>query len=163
LKKFAEVIDRLLSRNKDVKVVLTGSAGEKAHVARLFEFLDEAKKDRIIDLSGALSLEQFLALLLQLPLFLTNDSGPFHLAQVQRTPTVSIWGAGSPDLYGPYGPEKARHRVVYKRWPCSPCLYVYRTDAGFFCNGEVTCLNGITSIEVAEATENHINDLKRKA
>jgi len=153
LEKFAAVINTMLANRKDFKVVLTGAPNEKEYVAQIFPFLNEGIRNRVIDISGQLTLEQFIAALERFDAFLTNDSGPFHFAQVQRTPMVSIWGAGLPELYGHYGKPKAWQRVIYKRWPCSPCLYIYRTTAGYFCGQKAPCLDGINSVEVIAAIE----------
>jgi ADP-heptose:LPS heptosyltransferase len=157
--RFIEVINSLLRTHLDWKIVLTGSQSERAYTAFVMSRLASDVKSRVLDLSGALNFGQFLSVLKRVRLLLTNDSGPFHLAKAQGTATVSIWGPGSPDLYGPYGEEKARHRVIYKRWSCSPCLYIYRTDAGHFCKKETPCLNEIGDQEVVTCVENLIREL----
>lgn len=157
LHKFAGVINTLLINMKGLKVILTGTSNEKKYVSQIFPLLDGSIRERVIDASGMLTLEQFIVALGKFDVFLTNDSGPFHFAQVQRTPMVSIWGAGLPELYGHYGKPTARQRVIYKRWPCSPCLYIYKTSAGFFCNETAPCLDGINSAEVVLAIEEVIH------
>ena len=159
--RFAEVIGELLREDPRLKVLLTGTRDEQEYVAGVLPCLGEHTRGRVVDLAGALTLRQFLALLERLDVFLTNDSGPFHMAQIQRTPVVSIWGAGSPDLYGHLGPTS--NRVIYKRWACSPCLYIYRTDAGFFCRKRACCLDGIESTEVAAAVRDLLGQRKRGA
>jgi ADP-heptose:LPS heptosyltransferase len=159
--KFAQVINILSRENKSLKIILIGSKGEKKYTSSIFQLLEEDVKNNIFDLSGSLNFGQFIALLSKLHLLLTNDSGPFHLAKAQGIPTISIWGPGSPDLYGPYQDEKNKHRVIYKRWPCSPCMYIYRTDAGYFCNTTTPCLHGIHSQEVAMTVKEHLNELTR--
>lgn len=161
LGKFASVINTLLTNKKGLKVVLTGTPNEKEYVSQIFPLIDTNVRERVIDICGMLTLEQFIIALERFDAFLTNDSGPFHFAQVQRTPMVSIWGAGLPELYGHYGKPAPWQRVIYKRWPCSPCLYIYRTSAGFFCNQTAPCLEGINSSEVISAIEEIINWKRR--
>ena len=160
LHKFAEVINTLLASRKELKVLLTGAPNEKEYVSRILPMLDAGIRARVIDISGLLTLEQFIAALGKFDVFLTNDSGPFHLAQVQKTPMVSIWGAGLPELYGHYGKPAAWQRVIYKRWACSPCLYIYKTSAGSFCNQTAPCLEGINSAEVVSAIEEVMREKK---
>lgn len=162
LQKFAGVVNALLTTQKELKVVLTGTKNEKEYVSKIFPFLDDSVKNRVVDAAGMLTLEQFIVALERFDAFLTNDSGPFHLAQVQRTPMVSIWGAGLPELYGHYGKPAPWQRVIYKRWPCSPCLYIYRTPAGFFCNQTAPCLDGIHSTEVVSAIKEVIHMRKNR-
>ncbi len=160
--RFAEVINSLLKEYKGMKVFLTGTANEKEYTASIFRFLDGDIKERVFDVSGILSFGQFIALLKKARLFLTNDTGPFHLAKAQGTSTVSIWGPGSPDLYGPYGEEKDAHMVIYKRWPCSPCLYIYRTDAGYFCRNRAPCLDNIGSEDVVRGVKRALEGAREK-
>ncbi|MDD4908805.1 MAG: glycosyltransferase family 9 protein [Candidatus Omnitrophica bacterium] len=161
IERFAEVINSLLKHNKELKVFLTGALSEKKNTASVFKFLEKDVKDRVFDLSGSLNLGQFLALLGRLNVFLTNDSGPFHLAKAQGIATVSIWGPGSPALYGPFDDEEKKNKVVYSRFPCSPCLYIYRTDAGYFCKGAAPCLNDISSEKVAKAVQQTIDEINK--
>lgn len=154
--RFADVINMVLKENKDVKAILTGGKNEKEYVSFIVNLLDNEVKGRVFNLSAHLNFRQFIALLNRINLFLTCDSGPFHLAKAQGIPTISIWGPGSPDLYGPYGEEKKMHKVVYKGWNCSPCMYIYRTNAGFFCKNATFCLHAIGSQEVAKQVNDSI-------
>jgi len=158
--RFAEVINNILKEYKEIKIFLTGSKDEKKYTSSILKFIQQDNKNRVFDISGELNFGQYIALLNKLNILLTNDSGPFHLAKAQGTPTVSIWGPGSPDLYGPYKEEKEKHRTIYKRWPCSPCLYIYRTDAGYFCKKTTPCLNDIKSEEVIKTIKEIINSKK---
>jgi heptosyltransferase-2 len=160
--KFAEVINACLKKYSTLKILLTGNSDEAAYTASILEFLDITTRDRVFDISGVLKFTQFIALLSKIDIFLSNDTGPFHLARAQRTPTISIWGPGSPDLYGPFGEDSNMHKVVYKRWPCSPCMYMYRTNAGFFCRSTTPCLVHIDSKEVMKVVMDMIDELTDK-
>jgi ADP-heptose:LPS heptosyltransferase len=160
--RFAAVINTLLKENRKIRIVLTGNSEEKAYTRSIFKLLKREVVDRVFNSSGLLNLGQFIALLSRLQLLLTNDSGPFHLAKAQGTPTISIWGPGSPDLYGPYRGERSSHKVIYKRWPCSPCLYIYRTDAGYFCRKKVSCLKDISDSEVVSLVQTTIEEIEEK-
>lgn len=153
---FAIVINQLTYEHPELRFFLTGNSKEKAYTAYVFKLLNEKAKQKVFDVSGKLNFEQFIELLSRFDVFLTNDSGPFQFAKAQNTTTISIWGAGSPDLYGPYASEKDTHKVIYKRWFCSPCLYIYRTNAGFFCKNSVPCLRAISSQEVISAVKDSI-------
>jgi ADP-heptose:LPS heptosyltransferase len=136
--------------NKDMDIILTGAKREALYSQEFLKALAPEHRRRIIDLTAKLSLRQFLTLLSQLPLFVTNDTGPFHLAQAVGARSISLWGPGSIDLYGPFGREKQAQDVIYKRYPCSPCLYIYRTNAGYFCRGQAPCMEDIRPQEVMD-------------
>ncbi len=148
LKHFASLAELFFKENNDMNIVLTGAKSEASYSQDFLAILPQEYRQRTIDLTGKLSLRQFLTLLSQLPLFITNDTGPFHLAKAVGAKTISLWGPGSIDLYGPYQKEKESHDVIYKRYLCSPCLYVYRTEAGYFCGQKAPCMQAIEPSDV---------------
>ncbi len=79
----------------------------------------EATRAPLIDMRGKTSLKQLAALLKEVDLLVTNDSGPMHIAAALGTPVVAIFGPTDPKRTGPYG---ERHRVVRGSAPCSPCF-----------------------------------------
>ena len=71
-------------------------------------------------MAGELTLEVFSALLKRLSLFITNDTGPMHLAFAAETPTVAIFGPTDPTLCGPH---RVKHAIALSATPtCAPCL-----------------------------------------
>ena len=71
-------------------------------------------------LQGKTSLGELMGVLSELSVFLTNDSGPMHLAAALRVPTVAVFG---PTDYRETGPYSSIARVVREPVECSPCLY----------------------------------------
>ena len=67
---------------------------------------------------GTTSLRESMAILTRCALLICNDSGIMHLAAALQVPLVALFGPQSPVKFGPWG-EKCR--VIYKRFPCSPC------------------------------------------
>jgi ADP-heptose:LPS heptosyltransferase len=59
------------------------------------------------------------ALIQKCGLFLTNDTGPMHLAAAVGVPTVALFGSTNPVWTGPLGIKTA---VIYKNPGCSPCF-----------------------------------------
>lgn len=98
---------------------------EKAH---LFFFGDAhayEKNNRIsfglkntYNLAGKTSIRQLMSLIKKCDLFLTNDSGPMHIACALKRPVVAIFGSTSPDATGPY--QKGIY--LYEKADCSPCF-----------------------------------------
>jgi len=156
LPKFVVFTGLFLGRHSQWNIVLTGSKSEASYSREFISSLPVQQRGRIIDLTGQLTLKQNLALLSQLPLFVTNDTGPFHLAKAVGTPTVSLWGPSSVDLYGPYQKEKELHEVIYKRFPCSPCMSNYRTEPGYFCGQKAPCMESIEPSEVMTAVDQRL-------
>jgi ADP-heptose:LPS heptosyltransferase len=147
---FVALVESLLVRHPDVRVLLTGSAAEAGYVDTVYAALSEAARRRTLVTAGLWSMDEFLAALGLMTCFVTNDSGPMHLAAAQGTPLVSLWGPGRPDFYAP---QVARHEVIYEHYPCSPCLYMFTTFEGMWCRHEGWCMQAIQSGTVLAAVE----------
>jgi len=146
--RFADVVSRLLEQHDDLRVVLTGAPTEHAYVSSLLDHLPPSSRSRVIVAAGQWSLDEFVAALGLLDVFLTNDSGPMHLAAAEGVPTVSLWGPSKPDFYAPKG---ADNRVIYTDYPCSPCMLMFTTFEGMWCEHEGWCMHTIEADEVLEA------------
>jgi ADP-heptose:LPS heptosyltransferase len=138
---FKEIVEKLVSDGYDV--VFTGIRSERRYTRHLVTTLDSSVVGKVHNLCGKLSLKEFAALLTRLPLFISNDSGPFHLACIADCKTVSFWGPQSPVVYGPFF-DTHMHLTMYSHRPCSPCIHIPRTKPGKFCNQQSTCLRNIT-------------------
>ncbi len=97
--RFARVADSILESCGFDSVILIGAPDQRDQVRAVAGHMRLA--DRMIDLSGSLELGGLAALLSQLDLLITNDSGPAHLAAAIGTPSVIIFGAGPPVKWSP--------------------------------------------------------------
>ena len=86
---------------------------------------------------------------------ITNDSDPLHLACLEKTPSLSIWGPGDPELFGIKDPQ---HKIIYLDYDCSPCIYLYRTKPALFCRGRIPCLKNIAPSVVIKEALNLLNE-----
>jgi ADP-heptose:LPS heptosyltransferase len=85
------------------------------------------------------------AIISQLDLFATGDTGLMHIAYGVGTPTVSLFGAGIQKKWAPIGEN---HIAINKNLSCSPCTKFGYTPR---CPYGVKCLSEITVEEVKEA------------
>lgn len=136
---FVKLIGELVL-NHNCHVILTGSNSEAAYTSECFNMLPEEVKNNSTNMAGKWCLTEFLALLNHFKVFVTNDSGPAHLASTQDVLTVSIWGPGSPSYYGV---DSDFHRQIYLDYLCSPCIYIYKTTPGYFCDENIDCLTNL--------------------
>lgn len=110
-RRFAELCRRLRSEN--LTPVLLGGPADAALGAEI------AQASGAADLVGKTDLEELASLMGRLSLFVTNDSGPMHLAAAAGVPVVAIFGATTRELgFFPYG---AGHKVVEAELRCRPC------------------------------------------
>jgi len=111
---FAELADRL-AESMGAKILLTGSVKEMVY-GREFESMARAKP---LNLIGRTGLMELVALLRRCDLFISNDTGPLHIATAVGTRTINISLASVHFREtGPYGDG---HYVIRAEIPCSPC------------------------------------------
>ena len=142
---FREVAECLV-RDRSAAVVLTGTPADRAQVAIVLAALPP---DRVLDLSGDAGLLRAAAVIAQLDLFVTGDTGPMHLANAVGTPVVAVFGPSDPRRYAPQG---TRDVVVRIALPCSPCNRIRQPPAR--CVGHTPdCLSGISPADVLAAID----------
>jgi len=148
LEYWKELIEILMEQHSELVIVLTGAGYESAYVSSLVGMLPENIRSRIINTAGNWSLMEFIAGLSLFNGFVTNDSGPMHLAATVGLPTVSLWGPGRPDFYAP---RTNNNKNIYLDYPCSPCLYMFTTFEGMWCKNEGWCMRAIAPGLVLDA------------
>ena len=136
--RFAELAS-LFQKRKSAAVVLIGSPAETDVAAEISAPLDPTP----IDLTGKTTLPQLMAVVSLARLFISNDSGPMHLANALRVPVVGIFGPTDPALTGPFEQPAA---VIKKDVPCWPCSYRK-------CPYDHRCMMRISAEEVYGAAE----------
>lgn len=94
---------------------------------------------------GATTLRQTMAILSRCNLLVCNDSGIMHLGASLQVPLVALFGPQSPVKFGPYG---ARCRVIYRKFPCSPCRQKFFEECKPSARMKPECVEAITVDEV---------------
>jgi ADP-heptose:LPS heptosyltransferase len=141
--RFAAVAGRLVDE-RGATIVLTGRAADRPLVDCIRTRLPAG---HVIDVCGEPDLLVMAAVLQQLDLFITGDTGPMHVAAAVGTPIVAVFGPSDPLRYAPDGP---RDRVVRIDLPCAPCNRIRLPPAR--CVGHMPdCLAGISADRVFEA------------
>jgi ADP-heptose:LPS heptosyltransferase len=143
---FQSLVEELI-RRYPVEIIFIGDKHERGYVFETVRRI--VTKGHVHDFSGLFTLKQLAYVLGKADLFISNDSGPLHLAAFQGTPTVSFFGPETPLIYGPQGDA---HIVLYTHLYCSPCIRVknYKVSK---CSNNVRCLREITPNDVLAAIE----------
>lgn len=136
--RFAELGSLLQERNK-ATVLITGAGNESG----LAESVSSLMAKKPINLSGQTSLRMLAGLISQSNLFVTNDSGPMHMANALKIPVTAVFGPTDPSVTGPYQ-EPAT--VIKKDVPCWPCAYRE-------CPFDHRCMVSISAEEVYKACQ----------
>ena len=152
-RKFGLVARRLVDE-ANVSVAVTGTRREHDLVRQVVE----ASERPLLDLCGALTLEQLIALIARSSLLISNDTGPVHLASALDVPVLGLYGPNTPLLYGPLSTGSL---AFYEPLPCSPCItnFNYKTSR---CRNPV-CIRAIDVDEVAEEALRRVRAAARTA
>ncbi|MBQ4076800.1 MAG: glycosyltransferase family 9 protein [Mailhella sp.] len=121
---FAAILRRAL--DSGVNAVLLAGPGEvetAAEVRRLAGLGCEdgscSEPDNFLDLSGRTSLATLGAVLARLDGYVTNDSGPMHMAWAQHAPVTAMFGPTVLSLG--FAPRGEASTVMQTDEPCRPC------------------------------------------
>jgi heptosyltransferase III len=103
------------------RLVVTGAPDprERGLVASILAGIDAPARQRIIDLTGALSLPELAALTARARAFVGVDTAPMHIAAAMGTPTLALFGPSGEHEWGPW--MVRRRVVVSSAHPCRPC------------------------------------------
>ena len=101
----------------------------------------------VINLAGKTSLRELMALINSCSIFLTNDSGPMHIAAALHVPLLALFGSTSEIKTGPYGTNS----LIHKHVECSPC---YKRT----CPIDFRCMKSIEVEEVYQELQKLISD-----
>jgi len=129
--RFAKLADILIERHH-IKIIVVGGRGEKdvfcADAVRKF------MQNDAVFLTGQLSLRTLAALIMRSILFISNDSGPVHVATAVGVPVIDIFGRGQPGLsplrWGPLGPKDI---VMHKDLGCKERCLAHNCKKSFAC------------------------------
>ena len=133
---------RMIAQKTDAAFVLVGGKGD----TKLYEGIVAASGVKALNWAGETSLPELMALMPHLKLFITNDSGPMHIATAFKVPTLALFGPTTKELgFFPYGEG---HRVLEAKLDCRPCAL----HGGKQCpHGHFLCMKLIQPSMAAEA------------
>ena len=145
--RYAEVVNRLLKDMQGeagfrVGVAILGAKGEE----RLGQEIATQIKTRTVVCSGQTTVREMMALVKRCQLFLTNDTGPMHVAAAFNVPLVAVFGPTDWQTTSPYGVDA---KLIRQPVSCAPCLLRE-------CPIDHRCMTGVTVDQVYDATLQHL-------
>ncbi len=140
--RFAQTANRLVAYCRrafavSARVVIVGARGEE----ELGQTIAGAIEERALVLSGQTTVRELMAVTERCGIFLTNDTGPMHIAAAFNVPVVSIFGPTDWRMTSPFGEE---HRLIRQPVDCAPCLLRE-------CPIDHRCMTRVTVDQVYEA------------
>lgn len=127
--RFAAVADQLAAQG--LRIVLTGSAGERALVDAVMARMTQPA----VDLCGRTGLWVLGAVVEGARVLVCNDTGVSHVAVAVGTPSVVVSCGADALRWAPA--DAVRHRVLWHDLPCRPCMHEH-CPVGHGCADAVT-------------------------
>ena len=150
--KMEEVVRILSDKNK----ILLFGGGEK-EVAVLSSWADKYPNTEVV--AGKHTIVEELELMKNLNVMISMDSANMHLASLEGTPVVSVWGATHP-YAGYYGYRQNVNNAVQVNLPCRPCT-IYGAKPCY--KGNYECLEKITPMMVVKSVEAVLKSGEKKS
>ncbi len=143
-----QVIEKL-SKEGNINILVFGGGKRESQIAEKWANNFENVQSAI----GRLSLSQEIALIGELDLIVTMDSGNMHLASLTKTKNIIIWGGTHPKMgFTPvdnYRPELS----IIKNLSCQPCS-VYGSEK---CKrDDFACLYEISPFEIVKKIKENL-------
>ena len=145
--RYAEVVNRAVTDMQGrsgarVGVAILGAKGEEP----LGKAIAGQIKTRTVVCSGQTTVRELMALVKRCQLFLTNDTGPMHVAAAFKVPLVAVFGPTDWQTTSPFGVDA---QLVRQPVSCAPCLLRE-------CPIDHRCMTGVTVEQVYDAVVQHL-------
>lgn len=115
IENFIKTIEGINKRVR-CKFVITGENRDRF----LADKIEAVSGIKVLNTAGKLSLKELGALIKTAGLFISNDTGPIHIAAIMKTPLVAIFGPGYLKRYDPRS-ICDRAVVLHGEVSCAPC------------------------------------------
>ncbi|MDR4479998.1 MAG: lipopolysaccharide heptosyltransferase II [Nitrospira sp.] len=145
--RYAEVVNRVVKEAQGrsgarVGVAIVGAKGEEQLGAAIADQI----KTRTVVCSGQTTVRELMALVKRCQLFLTNDTGPMHVAAAFKVPLVAVFG---PTDWQTTSPFHVDAQLVRQPVSCAPCLLRE-------CPIDHRCMTEVTVEQVYGAAVQHL-------
>lgn len=139
--KVTDLIRMFRVRYPEIPVLLVGAPNEIDYVQEImFELSGLAA---VYSLAGKTSIDQLVAVIKQAAVFVSNDTGPMHIAFSVGAKTVALFGPCSPVQFG----SSSNAVVLYANMYCSPCVHEFVAPP---CKGNNLCMKAIPVTQVMD-------------
>ena len=147
--RFAKLADSLIEKHK-AKIIFVSGPNE-------FETNESVKrlmKNPSLNAAKFMNVKRTIAIIDRCRLFISNDTGPMHVAAAQGVPTIGLFCPNTPIRYAPYG---SKNISIYKPVLPKPCINVHKGTIPD-CSNHNHMAN-IQVEDVLDAAERIINNL----
>ncbi len=135
--RFAEAAQRLAAEWSG-KIIIFGGPSETDIAADI----EKRLSGNAVNLAGKTTVRELMALIKRCSFFVTNDSGPMHMAAAFGVPLAAIFGSTDHATTSPYTDKAV---IIRKDVPCAPCKLRE-------CPTNHECMTAVTADDVVEAS-----------
>jgi len=152
--RFAELILRIINElNGDI--IIFGSSSETKIVDEIISLVEphvesSQQHSNILNMAGKTGLRELAALIAECDAFITNDSGPMHMACALFVPVVAMFGSTDRTATSPFGEG---HQIISKNLPCSPCMERECPEGTMKCMSDIAAEDVFTALKKVLPTE----------
>ncbi len=139
--RFVQLAQWLL-QTYEVDMALIGSQAEREYTDVVATAI--GKPYAVRNLAGTLTLVELAALIENAAFFISNDSGPLHLAAALQKPVAGFFGPETPERFGPRCDDRL---IFYLDLPCSPCMSVDNAKT-VNCTNHLRCMRDLKTVMV---------------
>lgn len=143
VERFEELAEQLHVRG--AHLLLLGGAEDRNTAAAILRRVP----DRIVDLTGALSLMETAAAMTSCAVVVANDSGLMHMATAVGTPVVALFGSTVRE-FGFFPSHAPAEVIEISGLSCRPCTHIGRAACP---RGHFSCLRDIPATRVLDAID----------
>ncbi|MCX6251656.1 MAG: glycosyltransferase family 9 protein [Bacteroidetes bacterium] len=148
--RFAELADRIIDY-LDCDVIFIDSPDNK----KIMDGVIALMKQKPVNTLGIFTLRETFHLISKCTVFISNDTGPMHIAAAQGCRTIGLFGPNTPVLWGPYGTGNI---AIYKTL-LKPAI---QNDKGIFREGDREgYMGGISVDDVFEAVKECLGTINK--
>jgi heptosyltransferase-2 len=143
--RFAEVARRL-AEEWSARIIIFGGPHEVDIAADIEMHLAGS----CLNMAGKTSVRELMALIGRCNFFVTNDSGPMHIAAACGIPLVAIFGSTDHTGTAPYSKNAV---IVRKEIPCAPCKLRE-------CPTDRACMSAVTTEDVVDSARTLLDRIR---
>lgn len=130
-------------------IVIFGGSNEIDIAREVEKKLQKNAITNVTNLAGKTTIQELIQNIAGLSLFVTNDSGPMHIAAAYQIPTVALFG---PTKYNETSPWKNQNAsILSHNLSCAPCM---KRECPIKTH---ECMRGIKAEEVISLLERHLS------
>jgi len=135
---FAEIARIISGQEKDMDFVVIGGKD----CSEIAELMKTVIGEKCINTATRTTIKEMIEIIRLSEFFISNDTGPLHIAAALKKPLLSFFGPTEPKRTGPYGFPQG---VMQADLPCVPCFKRKCRN-----NIELECLKRLTPEVIVE-------------